>query len=134
MRELEEFDMKNMQEYMETYCMVDTLILAEVFEEFRKESLNNFSMDPGHFISLPGFAYQAFLKQTEVNLEYITDPEMFEMLSSNLRGGHSFCTQRYEESSIFKNLIRGKRGEDFESDQEQQILYIDANNLLRKFY
>ena len=58
----EEFDMKNMQEYMETYCMVDTLILAEVFEEFRKESLFNFSMDPAHFISLPDFAYQAFFE------------------------------------------------------------------------
>ena len=68
------------------------------FEEFRKESMNNFSMDPCHFISLPGFAYNAFLKQTDVNLEYITDPEMFQMLSSNLRGGHSFCSQRCEES------------------------------------
>ena len=75
-----------------------------------------------------------FLKQTDVALEYITDPEMFEMLSSNLRGGHSFCSQRYEESSIFKNLIRREKGEDLDTDQEQQILYIDANNLLRIFY
>ena len=112
--------------------MIDTLLLAQVFEEFRTESLNNFNMDPSHFISLPGFAYNAFLKHTEVNLEYITDHEIFEMLSSNLRGGHSFCSQRYEESSIFKNLVNRKTGETCDNTEEQplqQILYIDANNL-----
>ena len=66
--------------------------------------MSNFSMDPSHFISLPGFAYNDFLKQTDIDLEYITNPEIFEMLTSNLRGGHSFCSQRYEESSIFKTL------------------------------
>ena len=89
-------------------------------------------MDPSHFISLPGFAYNAFLKHTEVNLEYITDHETFEMLSSNLRGGHSFCSQRYEESSIFKNLVNRKTGGTCDNTEEQplqQILYIDANNL-----
>ena len=121
--------MRSMKDYMETYCMGDTLILAEVFEEFRKESMDNFSMDPCHFISLPGFAYNAFLKQTEVNLEYITDPEIFEMLSSNLPGGHSFCSQRYEESSIYKNLMSSKNEDEYNIPEEQQIIYIDANNL-----
>ena len=88
------FDMKCMKDYMEIYCMCDTLLLAEIFEAFRHESLNNFEIDPTHFISLPGFAYSAFLYETKVSLEYITDPEMFDMLSSNLRGGHSFCSQQ----------------------------------------
>ena len=86
-------------------------------------------MDPCHFISLPGFAYNAFLKQTEVNLEYITDPEIFEMLSSNLRGGHSFSAQRYEESSMYKNLMSSETKEESGTDYMQHILYIDANNL-----
>ena len=129
----EEFDMKSMLDYMETYCLIDTLLLAQVFEEFRNESLNNFNMDPCHFISLPGFAYNAFLKHTEVNLEYITDHEIFEMLSSNLRRGHSFCSQRYEESSIFKNLVNRKMTGTYTDVEKiqliQLLLYIDANNL-----
>lgn len=125
-----EFKMKNMCDYMETYCMCDTLILAEVFEQFRNESLINFCMDPSHFISLPGFAYNAFLKQTRVNLEYITDPDVFELLTSNLRGGHSFCSQRYEESSIFKNLMNAKSKDSLSNHSgEQQITYFDFNNL-----
>ena len=59
----EEFNMKIIKDYLETFCMTDTLILAQVFEELRKESMDNFSMDPSHFISLPGFAYKAFLKK-----------------------------------------------------------------------
>ena len=121
------FEMKNMRDYMETYCMCDTLLLAEVFETFRNECLNNFDIDPGHFISLPGLAYQAFLKKTEVNLEYITNPDLFEMLSSNLRGGHSFASQRYEESSDLKEFISGNSSNAF--DIRQHLLYIDANNL-----
>ena len=123
----EVFDMKCMKDYMEIYCMCDTLLLAEIFEAFRQESLNNFEIDPSHFISLPGFAYSAFLKETKVSLEYITDPEMFDMLSSNLRGGHSFCSQRYEESTLFKS---GVFGDDYQSmSDDQHLIYIDANNL-----
>ena len=122
------FKMKTMQDYMETYCMCDTLILAEVFEMFRMESIVNFGMDPTHFISLPGFAFKAFLKKTDVELEYITDPNIFEMLSSNLRGGHSFCSQRYEESSLFKNLFNGNMAKS-SSNMDQHLIYIDANNL-----
>ena len=125
----EEFNMKSMKDYLETYCMSDTLILAQVFEEFRKESMDNFNMDPSHFISLPGFAYKAFLKQTEVNLEYITDVEMFDMLSTNLRGGQSFCSQRYEESSLFKDLVTNQCDIDSSTQERQHILYLDANNL-----
>ena len=122
------FKMKTMREYMETYCMCDTLILAEVFEMFRMESIVNFGMDPTHFISLPGFGFNAFLKKTDVKLEYITDPDIFGMLSSNLRGGHSFCSQRYEESSLFKTLLSGKMTTS-STDIEQHLIYIDANNL-----
>ena len=121
------FDMKCMKDYMEIYCMCDTLLLAEVFEAFRYESLNNFEIDPTHFISLPGFAYSAFLKVTKVSLDYITDPEIFDMLSSNLRGGHSFCSQRYGESTLFKSGLLCEENQ--ATYMDQHLLYIDANNL-----
>ena len=40
-----------------------------------------------------------------MSLEDITDPELFDMLSSNLLGVHSFCSQRYKQSSMFKDLV-----------------------------
>lgn len=98
------FEMKNMKEYMETYCLSDTFLLCEVFGRFRNESMQNFGIEPGHFLSLPGFAYQAFLKTTGVELDYISNEEIYLMLSENIRGGHSFASQRYEGSSICISL------------------------------
>ena len=80
------FQMSSMKEYMETYCLSDTLLLCEIFERFRTESMNNFGIEPCHYLSLPGFAYQAFLKTTGVELDYITDEEIYTMLAENLRG------------------------------------------------
>ena len=119
------FEMKNMCQYMETYCTCDTLLLAEIFETFRTECLINFEIEPCHFISLPGFAFQSFLKVTNANLEYITDPDLYKMLSENLRGGYSFSSQRYEESTEFKQMM----GNASSPENKQHLVYIDANNL-----
>lgn len=48
--------------------MCDTLPLPEVYATFRLESLNNYKIDQCYLISLPGFAYSAFLKETKVSL------------------------------------------------------------------
>jgi len=122
------FEMNTMEDYMETYCMTDTLLLAEIFETFRMQCLSNFEIECCHFISLPGFAFQAFLKYTGVDLDYITNTEMLEMLELNLTGGHSFSSQRYEESTAFKEQVLGENYDNI-SNHQQYLLYIDANNL-----
>ena len=97
--------------------------------------MENFEIEPGHFISLPGFAYQAFLKQTGVQMDYVTDPDIFDMLSSNLRGGHSFASQRYEESTLFKKsshrINPGSQNvwKNGTEDDLQYLIDIDMNNL-----
>ena len=84
--------------------------MCEVIERFRTESMTNFGIDPGHFLSLPGMAYQCFLKTTGVELDHITNEEIYIMLKENLRGGHSFASQRYDESTIYQSLISGSTG------------------------
>jgi len=54
--------------------------------------------------------------------------EIYEMLSSNLRGGMSFSSQRYTESAVFEDSINQKRTLD-EKGRHNVILDIDANNL-----
>ena len=46
------------------YVQSDTLLLADVFENFRKACIKTYELDPVHFISLPGLAWQACLKKT----------------------------------------------------------------------
>ena len=41
-----EFEMKNMTDYQDLYLKSDVLILADVFEEFRKVCLDNYKQDP----------------------------------------------------------------------------------------
>ena len=38
------------------YVRSDTLLLADIFENFRHACLNNYGFDPAHFVSLPGLA------------------------------------------------------------------------------
>ena len=44
--------------------------LIDVFENFRNTCLKVYELDPAHFLSLPGLAWQACLKKTNIKLEY----------------------------------------------------------------
>ena len=62
------FKLKNLGEYHDLYVQSDTLILADVFENFRNMFLKVHELDPGHFLSLPGLAWQACLKKINIKL------------------------------------------------------------------
>ena len=52
-------------DYHDLYVQSDTLLLADVFENFRKAFIKSYELDPAHFISLPGLAWQACLKKKQ---------------------------------------------------------------------
>ena len=64
-----EFERKNLGEYHDLYVQSDTLLLADVFENFRNMCLDIYGLDPVYFVSAPGLAWQACLKKTGVKLE-----------------------------------------------------------------
>ena len=51
-----EFDLKNMGDYHDLYLETDAILLANVFESFRKVCLDNYGLDPAHFYTAPGLA------------------------------------------------------------------------------
>ena len=57
-----EFNIKNLGEYHDLYVQSDTTLLADVFENFRDKCLEIYELDPAHFFSAPGLAWQACLK------------------------------------------------------------------------
>ena len=73
------FNIINVGEYHDLYVRSDTLLLADVFENFRQSCLKNYELDPADFVSLPGLAWQACLKKTNVELELLTDYDMLLM-------------------------------------------------------
>ena len=70
------FKLKNLGEYHDLYVQSDTLLLADVFENFRNTCLKVYELNPAHFLSLPGLAWQACLKKTSMELELLTDYDM----------------------------------------------------------
>ena len=52
-----EFNIKNVGKYHDLYVQSDTLLLADVFENFRDKCLEIYELDPAHFLSAPGLAW-----------------------------------------------------------------------------
>ena len=86
-RVFKDFEIKNLGEYHDLYLKSDTLLLADVFENFSKMCLNIYQLDPAKFLSAPGLARQAALKKTVVKLELLTDIDMLLMVEKGIRGG-----------------------------------------------
>ena len=119
----EKFNLNNLGDYHDLYVRSDTLLLADVFENFRNACLNNYELDPAHFISLPGLAWQACLKKTNVELELITDYDMLLMIEDGIRGGICHAIKRYAKANNYYM-------KDYDENKDSSyIQYLDTNNL-----
>ena len=78
---------KGLGDCHDLYGQSDTLLLADVFEIFRNECIEIYEIDPAHFLSVPGLAWQACLKKTEVKLELLTNVDMLLIVEKGIRGG-----------------------------------------------
>ena len=58
-RVCKDFKIKNSGEYHDLYVQNDTLLLANIFENFRNMCLEIYELDPAKFFSAPGLAWQA---------------------------------------------------------------------------
>ena len=117
------FEIRNRGKCHNLYVQSDTLLLADVFENFRNKCIEIYEPEPAHFLSAPGLAWQACLKKTGVKLELITDYDMLLMIEKGIRGGICQATHRYAKANnkYIKNY-----------DKDNEIIYIeylDANNL-----
>ena len=81
---LKSLNNKNLGDYHDLYVQSDTLLLADVFENFRNMCIEVYELDPAHFSSAPGLAWQACLKKTDVKLELRTDPTCYYWLKKEL--------------------------------------------------
>ena len=122
---IKRFKLKNLGEYHDLYVQSDTLLLADVFENFRNTCLKVYELDPAHFLSLPGLTWQACLKKTNVKLELITDYNMLLILEEEIRGGicHSIHRHTKANNKYMKNYDK--------NEKSLYIHYLDANNLYR---
>ena len=62
----------NSGDYHDLYVQSDTLLLSDIFENFRNMYIKVYELDLAHFLSAPGLAWQGCLKKTEVILELMS--------------------------------------------------------------
>ena len=119
----QKFKLKNLGEYHDLYVQSDTLLLADVFENFRNTCLKVYELDPAHFLSLPGLAWQACLKKTNIKLELLTDYDMLLMVEEGTRDGICHSVNRHAKAN-------NKYMENYDENKESSyIQYLDAKNL-----
>ena len=58
-----ESEMRNLGEYHDLYVQTDISLLADVFKKFRDKCFEIYGLDPLHFLSAPGLAWQACFKK-----------------------------------------------------------------------
>ena len=109
------FEINNLGEYLDLYVQSDTLLLVDVFENFRNMCLEKYELDPTYFVPAPGLAWQACLKKEGVKLELITDDDMLLMFEKGIRG---WICQVYKYIKNYEKSI-----------ESSYIEYLDANNL-----
>ena len=90
---------ENVGDYHDLYVKSDTLLFADVFENFRNMCIKVYELDPTHFLSAPGLAWQACLKKPEIKLELLTDVDMLLMVERGIRGGICHTIYRYANAN-----------------------------------
>ena len=80
-----DFEIENLEKYHHLYVRSNTLLLADVFENFRNMCLEIYGLDPAKIFSAPGLAWQAALKQVKIKLDLLTDIDMLVMVEKSTR-------------------------------------------------
>ncbi|CAH3016600.1 unnamed protein product [Porites evermanni] len=117
------FECKTIRDYHNLYLKSDVLLLADVFENFRKTCLKHYKLDPVHYYTSPGLAWDACLKETGQQLQLLHDYDMLMMFEQGIRGGITHISKRYAEAN-------NKYMKDYNPGKESTFIqYLDANNL-----
>lgn len=89
------FNCSDLGHFQDIYLQTDVLLLASVFERFRKTSILEFGLDPCHFFSSPGLTWAAMMRSTQAEIELISDVDMLLMIEKGIRGGLTSCNLRF---------------------------------------
>ena len=120
---LKDIGKNHLSQYHGLYVPSDTLLLADVFENFRNMCLKVYKPDPAHFISAPELAWQAAFKKTRVKLELLTDIDVLLTVKKGIRRGVCHTIHRYVKAN-------NKCMKDYDKYKESSYLkYWDVNNL-----
>ena len=116
------FEMKTMKDYYDLYLKFDVLLLADLFEKFRNNSLKDYGLFWSHYLSAPGLSLDAVLKIAKSELELIPDLDMYIFFRKGTRE-IPYISNRYSKGN-------NKYLKSYDLKQESKhIIYLDVNDL-----
>ena len=108
-----------MKDYHNLTLKFHVLLLADVIERIRNNSIKSYGLCPSHYLSAPGSMH----KMTKIKLELITNPDMYIFFEKGRRGGISYIFNRYSKAkNKYLNFYDPKQ-------ESKHIIYLDAYNL-----
>ena len=120
---IKDLNINTFEEFHDHYLNIDVNGLADVFESFRKTSINTYKLDPCHYVGTPSFGWDAMLLKTKTKLDLLTDSDMYQFFERGIRGGQSVIFKKYCKAN-------NKYLSDFNPEEPSTyISYLDANNL-----
>jgi len=117
------FKIKNLGEYHDLYLKTDVLLLADVFENVRNTCPKHYGLDPCHYFTSTGLAWDAMLKMTKVKLDLISDIDQQLFIEKGMRGGLSYISHRHAKAT---NKYLPNYNPELD---DSYLMYQDANNL-----
>ena len=123
-------------DYSILYLKTDLCHLADVFQKFSNFTYQTYELDCRHSFTLPGYSWECMLKMTKIELELISDSDIYLFLMDTIRSGMTVCNKKYVEADniytrqqhdilIDKNIKKKLRT----NNLNKYLLYLDANNL-----
>ena len=117
------FKINDLGEYHDFYVNLDTCLLADVFQAFRKTIYKEYGLEPCHFFSIPGLAWSAALKVSDVKLDLLTNVDDYQFFEFGIRGGMCGVNRRFCKAN-------NPNVKDFNVNKETvHLTYLDFNNL-----
>ena len=108
---------------MRIYVRTDTFQLADVMENFIGVCLEKYKLDPVHYVTAAALAWDGMLKVTGVEIELLTDSDMYLFFEEGIRGGVSSAMKRYLKGN-------NKYMKDYDPEKPSVfITYQDKNGL-----
>ena len=117
------FELKTIGNYYDLYLKADVLLLTDVFEKFIDVCSEYYGLDLYHYFSSPGLSWDAMLKMNGVELEVISEVDMYLLVEKGVRDGISYIGKRYSKA----NNKYMKSYDD--SKSSKFVTYLDTNNL-----
>ncbi|XP_069175223.1 uncharacterized protein [Procambarus clarkii] len=113
----------NIKDYLMLYLKVDVGMLVDIFTLWRTSLKEIYELDIVFYVSLPSYAWDAFLFKSKVVLDYVYDQNIYDLLRRNLRGGFTSSIRQFTQA------VNEHTTSNPSSDDDTHILYLDFNSL-----